>query len=82
MDTEPQAPNQPLSSPTPSGAPEGAFPGAPQATDSSDPSASGERPLNVSDALSYLDSVKLQFAEQPDIFNEFLDVMKDFKSKL
>ena len=41
-----------------------------------------ERPLNVSDALSYLDSVKAQFAEQPEVYNKFLDIMKDFKSQL
>ncbi|PWN17764.1 hypothetical protein BCV69DRAFT_285648 [Microstroma glucosiphilum] len=37
--------------------------------------------LNVKDALSYLDQVKLQFAEQPDVYNRFLDIMKDFKSQ-
>lgn len=41
-----------------------------------------ERQLNVSDALSYLDSVKAQFAEQPEVYNKFLDIMKDFKSQL
>lgn len=33
------------------------------------------------DALSYLDQVKVQFAEQPDVYNRFLDIMKDFKSQ-
>lgn len=32
------------------------------------------------DALSYLDQVKVQFAEHPDVYNRFLDIMKDFKS--
>jgi hypothetical protein len=41
-----------------------------------------ERPLNVTDALSYLDAVKMQFQEQPDVYNHFLDIMKDFKSQL
>ncbi|KAH9887270.1 hypothetical protein C8Q73DRAFT_713400 [Cubamyces lactineus] len=41
-----------------------------------------ERPLNVSDALSYLDQVKMQFSERPDVYNKFLDIMKDFKSQL
>ena len=49
---------------------------------SPDQQGGGERPLNVSDALSYLDSVKLQFAEQPEVYNKFLDIMKDFKSQL
>jgi paired amphipathic helix protein Sin3a len=33
------------------------------------------------DALSYLDQVKVQFADQPDVYNRFLDIMKDFKSQ-
>lgn len=39
------------------------------------------RPLNVTDALSYLDAVKNQFHESPDVYNQFLDIMKDFKSQ-
>ncbi|PIL27732.1 hypothetical protein GSI_10885 [Ganoderma sinense ZZ0214-1] len=38
--------------------------------------------LNVSDALSFVDSVKLQFAEQPEVYDEFLGIMKDFKFQL
>src|SRR6185369_9220434 len=34
---------------------------------------------NVKDALSYLDQVKVQFAEKTDVYNQFLDIMKDFK---
>lgn len=45
-------------------------------------SVSGERPLNVADALGYLDAVKIQFQEQPDVYNHFLDIMKDFKSQV
>jgi paired amphipathic helix protein Sin3a len=41
-----------------------------------------ESPLNVTDALSYLDAVKVQFHDQPDVYNHFLDIMKDFKSGL
>lgn len=40
-----------------------------------------ERQLNVTDALSYLDAVKIQFADRPDVYNHFLDIMKDFKSQ-
>ncbi|KAJ9096835.1 hypothetical protein QFC21_005106 [Naganishia friedmannii] len=40
-----------------------------------------ERPLNVRDALSYLDQVKVQFSNQPDVYNRFLDVMKEFKGQ-
>ncbi len=43
---------------------------------------SADRQLNVNDALTYLDSVKAQFAEQPEVYNKFLDIMKDFKSQL
>ncbi|KAJ3314240.1 Transcriptional regulatory protein sin3 [Gonapodya sp. JEL0774] len=38
------------------------------------------RPLNVKDALSYLDEVKRQFEREPDVYNRFLDIMKDFKA--
>jgi len=37
--------------------------------------------LSPQDALSYLDQVKVQFHEQPDVYNRFLDIMKDFKSQ-
>ncbi|CAM0137869.1 unnamed protein product [Umbelopsis sp. WA50703] len=43
--------------------------------------AGGYRPLNVRDALSYLDQVKVKFSDQPDVYNRFLDIMKDFKSQ-
>ena len=33
------------------------------------------------DALSYLDQVKVRFVEHPDVYNRFLDIMKDFKSQ-
>lgn len=39
------------------------------------------RELRVEDALLYLDQVKQQFGDQPDIYNQFLDVMKDFKAQ-
>lgn len=39
------------------------------------------RPLNVQDALSYLDLVKIKFRGQPEVYNRFLDIMKDFKSQ-
>ena len=55
--------------------------GHPLSSSSPEHSAS-DRPLNVSDALSYLDSVKAQFAKQPEVYNKFLDIMKDFKSQL
>ncbi|EOD48752.1 putative transcriptional repressor sin3p protein [Neofusicoccum parvum UCRNP2] len=39
----------------------------------------GQQPI-LNDALSYLDQVKVQFHEHPDVYNKFLDIMKDFKS--
>jgi hypothetical protein len=32
------------------------------------------------DALNYLDEVQLAFHDRPDVYNKFLDLMKDFKS--
>ena len=42
--------------------------------------ASGQQPI-LNDALSYLDQVKVRFSDQPDVYNKFLDIMKDFKSQ-
>lgn len=39
-------------------------------------------PLNVNDALAYLEVVKVKFENWPDIYNQFLDIMKDFKSQV
>ncbi|KAJ3130062.1 Transcriptional regulatory protein sin3 [Nowakowskiella sp. JEL0407] len=39
------------------------------------------RPLNVKDALSYLDQVKGHFPDVPEVYTEFLSIMKDFKSQ-
>jgi len=38
--------------------------------------------LNVTDALSYLDAVKVQFNDRPGVYNVFLDIMKEFKSQV
>ena len=40
----------------------------------------GQQPI-LNDALSYLDQVKVRFVTQPDVYNQFLDIMKDFKSQ-
>lgn len=37
--------------------------------------------LRVEDALSYLDQVKMQFSQAPEVYSDFLDIMKDFKSQ-
>ncbi|VVC29015.1 Paired amphipathic helix,Histone deacetylase interacting domain,Sin3, C-terminal [Cinara cedri] len=37
--------------------------------------------LKVEDALSYLDQVKFKFSNHPQVYNDFLDIMKEFKSQ-
>lgn len=37
--------------------------------------------LKVEDALSYLDQVKYKFNNQPQVYNDFLEIMKEFKSQ-
>ena len=39
------------------------------------------RELKVEDALLYLDQVKAEFGDRPEIYNEFLEIMKSFKSQ-
>ena len=41
----------------------------------------GGRQLKVEDALQYLDLVKKQFKDQPEVYNQFLDIMKEFKAQ-
>ncbi|KAG7099673.1 hypothetical protein E1B28_001498 [Marasmius oreades] len=53
----------------------------PRPVDSVNASPDAGRPLNVTDALSYLDAVKNQFQDRPEVYNKFLDIMKDFKSQ-
>jgi histone deacetylase complex regulatory component SIN3 len=36
-----------------------------------------ERQLNFTDALSYLNSVKISFEDQPQVYTNFLGIMKD-----
>eukprot|EP01111_Echinosteliopsis_oligospora_P013713 TRINITY_DN4992_c2_g1_i1.p1 TRINITY_DN4992_c2_g1~~TRINITY_DN4992_c2_g1_i1.p1 ORF type:complete len:494 (-),score=115.30 TRINITY_DN4992_c2_g1_i1:8-1489(-) len=37
--------------------------------------------VNFESALDFLDTVKSQFSAQPRVYNEFLDIMKSFKSR-
>mmetsp|Transcript_3267 Transcript_3267/g.13082 ORF Transcript_3267/g.13082 Transcript_3267/m.13082 type:complete len:868 (-) Transcript_3267:1491-4094(-) len=39
------------------------------------------RELKVEDALIYLDQVKMEFSSKPEIYNEFLEIMKNFKAQ-
>lgn len=63
---------------TPRSKPRTPRPGTPKDGGSADMSG---RPLNVTDALSYLDAVKNKFSDKPDVYNHFLDIMKEFKSQ-
>ncbi|KAJ7205768.1 paired amphipathic helix, partial [Mycena pura] len=48
----------------------------------SDPQNHTSLDRNVTDAFSYLDAVKVQFQDQPNVYNHFLDIMKEFRSQL
>lgn len=37
--------------------------------------------LPVVDAVGYLDAVKAQFHEQPEVYNKFITTMKEFKAR-
>lgn len=47
----------------------------------STPSPGRPKCLTVSDAMDYLDSVKLEYRNQPEIYDQFLAIMGRFKSK-
>jgi len=44
-------------------------------------STMGYRQLKVEDALAYLEDVKREFHNQPQVYNQFLDIMKEFKAQ-
>lgn len=71
----PSRPRSQASSPLPRNEP-------PSESKAPTPAAVESRPLNVTDALSYLDAVKVQFQDKPEVYNRFLDIMKDFKSQV
>lgn len=57
--------------------------GSPNAFSAQEPPKLQERvQINVSDAVVYLDSIKIQFQERPDVYNDFLDIMKEYKGQL
>ena len=45
------------------------------------PATKQTRELKVEDALLYLDQVKVEFADKPQVYNEFLEIMKNFKAQ-
>ena len=36
--------------------------------------------MELNDAFAYLDRVKAEFADQPDVYNKFLQIMREFKA--
>ncbi|KAJ8963093.1 hypothetical protein NQ318_018557 [Aromia moschata] len=61
--------------------------GSPPGANLQDPPQQQQSPSNnfqrlkVEDALSYLDLVKFKFGSKPQVYNDFLDIMKEFKSQ-
>eukprot|EP00951_Prasinocladus_malaysianus_P022860 scaffold192840_cov47-Prasinocladus_malaysianus.AAC.1 len=45
------------------------------------PSKDGHN-LTTTDALSYLKEVKIRFTDRKEVYNQFLDVMKEFKAQV
>ncbi|PBL00703.1 PAH2 domain-containing protein [Armillaria gallica] len=39
-------------------------------------------PLNVTDALSYLDAVRVQFQDKPEVYIRVFDILKDYKNQV
>ncbi|KAL8279107.1 hypothetical protein RQP46_008565 [Phenoliferia psychrophenolica] len=39
------------------------------------------RPLNVRDTLAYLDKIKQQFSEESEVYDQFLNIMKELKTQ-
>lgn len=42
---------------------------------------SRDRELTAKDAFDYLDLVKAQFKDRPEVYDQFLDIMKGFKAR-
>lgn len=73
-----QTPQQPITFPVPTTAPTATT----TTGGTGQPPAQGEDRKQLEEsALDFLDQVKLQFSSQPRIYNQFLDIMKDFKGK-
>eukprot|EP01119_Soliformovum_irregulare_P017282 TRINITY_DN5110_c0_g3_i1.p1 TRINITY_DN5110_c0_g3~~TRINITY_DN5110_c0_g3_i1.p1 ORF type:complete len:1099 (+),score=261.83 TRINITY_DN5110_c0_g3_i1:72-3299(+) len=45
------------------------------------PAGEPQQKVKFENALDFLDQVKFQFATQPKVYNQFLDIMKDFKAQ-
>lgn len=40
-----------------------------------------KQPLQIGDAMSYMDRVREIFADRPDVYMQFLDIMKNFQAQ-
>lgn len=43
-------------------------------------SSATQQKMELHDAFAYLDRVKAEFADQPDVYNRFLQIMREFKA--
>mmetsp|Transcript_17446 Transcript_17446/g.24523 ORF Transcript_17446/g.24523 Transcript_17446/m.24523 type:complete len:1501 (+) Transcript_17446:228-4730(+) len=79
----PGAPRQPFARPGPGPSPKigPQGPAGASAPPAPPPPGGIMRELRVEDALLYLDDVKREFGDRPRIYNEFLEIMKNFKSQ-
>jgi paired amphipathic helix protein Sin3a len=75
----PQLPPPPGAQIMPGQAPQPILPPFGQPAQPAQPLNPTQQPI-LNDALSYLDQVKNQFQAHPDVYNKFLDIMKEFKS--
>ncbi|CAE6441783.1 unnamed protein product [Rhizoctonia solani] len=41
-----------------------------------------DRPLNVTDAMSYLETIKVEFQDKPVVYDRFMDIMRDFRNEI
>ncbi|KAK4050893.1 hypothetical protein OIO90_004869 [Microbotryomycetes sp. JL221] len=71
----------PLGSRQPSQSPNTAGSASPAIAAANANNGAAFRPLNVRDALSYLDRVKQQFANEYEVYDQFLTIMKQFKTQ-
>ncbi|SJL06567.1 uncharacterized protein ARMOST_09909 [Armillaria ostoyae] len=49
---------------------------------SSGPKSPDDRPLNVTDVLSYMTAVRVAFPDKPEVHDRFFEIMRDFKSQM
>jgi len=45
------------------------------------PPPAAKQPLQIGDAMSYMDRVREIFSDRPDVYMQFLDIMKNFQAQ-